>query len=130
MYFLQGRSIVLFRALTSFIFIYAGVKHFVHREKVLGRLQHATIYEWFPNDSLFGTLVNFSGLLMILGGFLLLAGRLVKFSSLLLLIVLVPITLSVQLENLSDLGPFFKNLAIAASLIFLYQNSTYELQKN
>ncbi len=120
---------VLFKVLTSFIFLYAGFKHLFQAEKVFGRIQQCSLYQWAPSKTLFTTLVTTSGVVMILAAILLLTGKFQKWAAGILLIVLAGITLTIQLENLNDLGPFFKNVAIAGSLLFLLKNNHYELQK-
>ena len=69
-----------------------------------------------------------SGLIMVTGGIFLLLGFMQRKVALALLMMLIPITLSVQLDNLNDLGPFFKNVAIAGSLIFIINFKQYETQ--
>lgn len=118
----------LFRSLTAIIFIYAGIKHIMHGEKVLGRIQKCSMYSVLPDDQLFSSLVFLSGVIMIGAAILLLIGKFQKVSAFLLLLVLIGITLSIQLEDLDDLGPFFKNVAIAGSLIFIIKNKNYEIQ--
>lgn len=108
-----------FRVLTSLIFITAGIGHLVNPNKVLARLHQSTIYEWLPLPNLFVGLVVISGIVMLVSGICLIANFKVKLAAIALLVTLIPITLAVQLENLNDLGPFFKNIAITGSLIVL-----------
>ena len=56
---------------------------------------------------------------MLIAGTLLAAGYYEKKAAIILLLVLIPITISAQLDNLKDLGAFFKNVAIAGSLLFI-----------
>lgn len=112
-------SFVLFRVFTSFIFLYAGVKHLLHPEKIFSRIKESTLYGFLPQAQLFHFSILLTGVLMIAGALLLLAGKFQKQAALVLLLMLINITLSVQLENLNDLGPFFKNVAIAGSLIYI-----------
>ena len=65
---------------------------------------------------------------MFTGGIALLAGYKNRLAAMVLLIMLIPITLTVQLDNFSDLGPFFKNVAIAGSLLFIinYKSNEHE----
>lgn len=117
---------VLFRSLTSFIFIYAGIKHLVHPGAVLKRIMASRTYAWLPYEDLFRISVYASGLLMLAAALTMLAGYRTSRSAALLLAMLVPITLVIQLENLDDLGPFFKNLAISGSLVYLMKQKQYE----
>lgn len=66
---------------------------------------------------------------MVIAGILLAAGFKQKWAASLLLLMLIPITLIVQLENLNDLGPFFKNVAIAGSLLFIINYKKHEVEK-
>lgn len=65
---------------------------------------------------------------MFIGGVALLLGYKNKTAAIILLVMLIPITLSVQLDKLSDLGPFFKNVAIAGSLLFIINSKSNEDQ--
>jgi putative oxidoreductase len=77
------------------------------------------MYSYISNEGLFLFSIYATGVVMVVAGLLLTAGVQQRKTALALLIVLIPITLSVQLDNLDDLGPFFKNVAISGSLIFL-----------
>ena len=116
-----------FRVLTSFIFLTAGIGHVLNPGKVLNRLSKSTIYDWIPIPNLFFAVVFASGIIMIAGGLCLIANFKVKLAAFALLLVLIPITISVQLENLNDLGPFFKNVAISGSLIVLIKLKKNEI---
>lgn len=63
---------------------------------------------------------------MIVAGLMLAAEWKDRKAAIALLIVLIPITISVQLDNLKDLGPFFKNVAIAGSLFFIINHKQNE----
>ena len=116
-----------FRVLTSLIFLTAGIGHLLNPNKVLTRLSKSTIHELIPIPNLFFVLVIVSGIVMIAGAICLIANFKVKWAAMALLLVLIPITLSVQLENLNDLGPFFKNVAITGSLIVLIKLKQNEI---
>lgn len=116
-----------FRVLTSLIFITAGIGHLVNPDKVLVRLHRSTMYEWLPFPNLFVGLVIVSGVVMLVGGICLVVNFKVKLAAIALLATLIPITLAVQLENLNDLGPFFKNVAITGSLIVLIKIKKHEI---
>lgn len=121
-------NFILFRAFTSLIFIYAGLNHFLKAEKIFTRISKSDLYGMIPNEILFKTAILMSGLIMVTGGIFLLLGFMQRKVALALLMMLIPITLSVQLDNLNDLGPFFKNVAIAGSLIFIINFKQYETQ--
>ena len=67
---------------------------------------------------------------MVIAGVVLLAGIKQKIAAILLLFILISITLTVQLENLNDLGPFFKNVAIAGSLLFIINYKSNESKES
>jgi putative oxidoreductase len=109
----------ILRAFTSLIFIYAGFNHLLYPEKIFKRISTSVMYSYISNEGLFLFSIYATGVVMVVAGLLLTAGVQQRKTALALLIVLIPITLSVQLDNLDDLGPFFKNVAISGSLIFL-----------
>lgn len=108
-----------FRVLTSIIFLYAGAGHLFNTGKVLGKLSLTQFYALMPEKSHLTFMICLSGVVMIAAGLMLAAGWKERQAALALLIVLIPITISVQLNNVADLGPFFKNVAIAGSLLFI-----------
>lgn len=120
----------LFRSFTSFIFIYAGIKHLMHTEGILKRVAASTFYQQMPYEGLFRSAILLSGVVLMVAGLALFIGYKSKVAAWLLLAILVPITLTTQLENLNDLGPFFKNVAIAGSLIFIINRKKYENTKH
>lgn len=116
---MSKKSFVLFRALTSSIFIYAGTNHLFQPEKILNKVAKSRAFEMLESPALFSASIQFSGIVMIIAGILLAFGFKQRVAALILLLILIPITVTVQLENLADLGPFFKNVAIAGSLLFI-----------
>lgn len=120
------RSFVFFRALTSSIFIYAGMNHLLQPGKILGKISKSGAYELLNSPAFFSASILLSGIAMVAAGLLLLAGIKQKLAAITLLLILVPITLTVQLDNLHDLGPFFKNVAIAGSLLLIINNKSNE----
>lgn len=118
----------LFRSLTSLLFIYAGTKHLMFPQGVFRRVASSTIYGLIQNEWLFRTAILFTGAVMVVAGLALLTGYKSRIAAWLLLAMLVPITVSTQLENLKDLGPFFKNVAIAGSLLFIINRKKYEIK--
>ena len=119
---------IILRVFTSLIFIYASTNHFFQQDKILGKLSKTAAYQFIQNDALFQISILLSGFAMFIGGIALLAGYQRKIAATLLLLMLIPITLTVQLDNLSDLGPFFKNVAIAGSLLFIINYKSNELK--
>ncbi len=117
---------VLFRILTSTIFLYAGIGHLFKANKILNKLSTTHFYQMMPERSMAVFLIYVSGVVMVVAGLMLAAGWYERKAAIALLLALIPITLSVQLENLMDLGPFFKNVAIAGSLLFIINNKSHE----
>lgn len=118
----------ILRVLTSLIFIYASTNHFFQMNKILGKLSTTAAYQYMQSEVLFKASVILSGIAMLVGGIALLAGYKNRLAAIILLLMLIPITLTVQLENFSDLGPFFKNVAIAGSLLFIINYKSYEIE--
>jgi len=110
--------------------LYAGIKHLTHPEKILDRVAKSGLYESLNMPAVFSASILLSGIAMIIGALLLLFGYKQKQAALMLLFILIPITLMVQLENLNDLGPFFKNVAISGSLLFILKYNTHEVKKH
>lgn len=126
----NNKDFRLLRVLSSLIFLYAGVKHVLHPDKIVGRVSKATIFKILPSAELFTTTVVITGIIMIIAAAFLLVGKFQSKAAFALLLILIPITLSVQLENLNDLGPFFKNVAIAGSLIFIIKRHPNDKKAN
>ncbi|MGO1585657.1 MAG: DoxX family membrane protein, partial [Mesonia sp.] len=69
-------------------------------------------------------LVILSGIVMLSAGFLFLMGYKTKWAALILIGVLIPITLTIQVGQITTLGPLFKNIAILGGLLFFVLNDT------
>lgn len=123
-------SFLFLRLMTSLLFYYAGLKHLVSYEKILGRLSTTRLYNLFNLKEFFLISIWITGILMITGAVLLTTTKFYTKAAGLLLLVLIPVTISVQLENPNDLGPFFKNVAIAGSLLFILKNKENEILKD
>jgi putative oxidoreductase len=126
----NNKDLRLLSVLSSLIFLYAGVKHILHPDKIVGRVSKATIFKILPSTELFTATVVITGIIMVVAAAFLLAGKFQSKAAFALLLVLIPVTLSVQLENLNDLGPFFKNVAIAGSLIFIIKKQHNDKKAN
>lgn len=120
----------LFRSFTSLIFIYGGIKHLSHPDVVFKRIASSTVYSYLQFGEVFKAAILLSGLMMIVGGLALMLGYKSRSAAMLLLSILIPITLTTQLENLNDLGPFFKNVAIAGSLLLIIKYKKNENKKH
>ena len=126
---MTNRNFLILRLLTSFIFIYAGTKHLLNTDAIYKRVSAGTMYQMAGNEGLFKLLILSSGIIMIVGAIMLILGYQQKWAAGILLVMLTGITLAVQLENLNDLGPFFKNVAIAGSLLFILNTKSHETKE-
>lgn len=116
------RSVQVFRVLLSGIFLIASFNHLLNVEKTVNRIDQANfkgIAYFFGNPEL---LVILSGVVMLLAGFALLIGFKTRYAAIILALVLLPITLTVQVGQINTLGPLFKNIAIMGGLIFFIFN--------
>ncbi len=127
---MKTKHYVLFRIFTSLLFLYAGTGHLLNEGKILSKLSSTQFYYMLPEKTIIIALIYLSGIVMIAAGILLAAGLKEKLAATALLLVLITITISVQMENLKDLGPFFKNVAIAGSLLFIIYNKKQHENKN
>lgn len=115
----------ILRVFTNLIIIYAGTKHFFQSDKIFGKVSRTAAYLFMQKQKFVRSL---HAIAMLVGGIALPAGYQNKLAAIVLLIMLIPITLTVHLENFSDLGPFFKNVAIAGSLLFIINYKSNELK--
>ena len=127
---MKTKHYVLFRIFTSLLFLYAGIGHLLNEGKILSKLSSTQFYNMLPEKSIITALIYLSGIVMVAAGVMLAVGLKEKLAAMSLLLVLIPITISVQMENLKDLGPFFKNVAIAGSLLFIIYNKNQHENKN
>jgi putative oxidoreductase len=126
---INRRSIQLLRILVSGIFLVAGTNHLLHIEKTAQRIEQANFK---GIASFFGEpkgLIILSGIVMLIAGFLFLIGYKTKWAAIVLVTVLIPITLTVQVGQITTLGPLFKNIAILGGLLFFILNDTNKLLK-
>ncbi|AEM69136.1 DoxX family protein [Allomuricauda ruestringensis DSM 13258] len=124
-----GRSsIAVLRVMVSLIFIVASLNHLINTDKAVARIENAK----------FGALghllgppefsVIASGVVMLLAGIALAVGFKTKWSALLLILMLIPITLTIQLGQMATVGPLFKNIAILGGLLFFVLNPKLKKQ--
>ena len=64
-----------------------------------------------------------SGIPMLIAGIALMLGFEPKYAAIILATVLIPITITVQIEQMSTIGPLFKNIAILGGLLFFIMNN-------
>lgn len=115
-------SVILFRVLLSLIFIVASINHLFNLEKVIHKINQARFKDL---AYIFGApekLVIVSGIVMLIAGLALMIGYKTKYAAILLAMVLVPITLTIQVGQMETVGPLFKNIAIFGGLLFFSMN--------
>jgi putative oxidoreductase len=122
------RSIQVLRVMLSGIFLVASFNHLLNVEKTANKLDQASfkgIAYFFGNPEL---LVILSGIVMFIAGFGLLISFKTRWAAAVLLAVLIPITLTVQVGQITTLGPLFKNIAISGGLLFFILNDFTQKQ--
>ena len=116
------RSVQIFRMMLSGIFLVASFSHTIKVDKTVQRIEQARfkgIAYFFGEPKL---LVIASGIAMFIAGFALLLGYQTRWAAIILMAVLIPITLTIQVGQITTLGPLFKNIAILGGLIFFIIN--------
>jgi putative oxidoreductase len=121
---IEKLSFALLRVFGSGIFIMAGLNHMIAPERIAGRLESAPFGYLATSIASAELLVILTGIALITGGILLLIGFKTRLAALLLALILVPITLTVQIGSTQTLGPLFKNIAIMGILIFFLVNGS------
>lgn len=109
-------SDLIFRVSFSLIFIVAGLGHFFRLDLMLERLADSP---WYELVSSFGSpvlLLYATGVALVAGGVALLLGYRVRPAAILLLVTLVPITVSIHFDP-GHVGPLLKNVALAGGLV-------------
>ncbi len=126
---ISRRSIQLLRILVSGIFLVAGANHLLNTRKTIQRLEQASFkgIAYFFGDPEW--LIILSGIVMLAAGFVFLIGYKTRWAAIVLTLILIPITLSVQVGQINTLGPLFKNIAILGGLLFFILNDTDKLFK-
>ena len=124
------RSVQIFRMMLSGIFLVASFSHLVKLEKTVQRIDQARfkgIAYFFGEPKL---LVIVSGIVMFIAGIGLLTGYKTRWAAIILAAVLIPITLTIQVGQITTLGPLFKNIAILGGLTFFIINDFNNPEKN
>lgn len=123
-------SLQFFRVMLSLIFLVASLSHLFNVEKTLQKIDEARfkgIAYFFGDPKL---MIIISGIALLIAGFSLLVGYKTKWASIILAAVLIPITLTVQVGQITTLGPLFKNIAILGGLLFFILNDFNNTQKH
>lgn len=119
----NGVSVLLFRVCLSGIFITAGISHLLQPDQVAARIQSAAFHSFasfFGDPHLLGIV---SGYALLVGGIAFLLGIVTRWSALLLFLVLIPITITIQMGNGLFHGPLWKNMALFGGLLFFIINN-------
>lgn len=119
----SGLSVLLFRVCLSGIFITAGISHLLQPDQVAARIQSAAFHSFasfFGDPHLLGIV---SGYALLIGGIAFLLGIFTRWSALLLFLVLIPITITIQMGNGLFHGPLWKNMALFGGLLFFIINN-------
>lgn len=119
----SGLSVLIFRVCLSGIFITAGISHLLQPDQIAARIQSAVFHSFasfFGDPHLLGIL---SGYALLMGGIALLLGIFTRWSALLLFLVLIPITITIQMGNGLFHGPLWKNIALFGGLLFFIKNN-------
>ncbi len=101
---ISRRSVRLLRILVSGIFLVAGFNHLLHIEKTAQRIEQANfkgIAHFFGEPK---WLIILSGIVILVGGFIFLIAYRTKWSAIILMAVLIPITLTDQGGQITTLG--------------------------
>jgi putative oxidoreductase len=119
----NGNSITVLRVLLSCIFVIASINHLFNLERTVNKLNEARFKELayiFGNPEI---AVIASGIPMLIAGIALMLGFEAKYAAIVLAIVLIPITITIQIGQMSTIGPLFKNVAILGGLLFFIMNN-------
>ena len=119
----SGLSVLIFRVCLSGIFITAGISHLLQPDQVAARIQSAAFHSFasfFGDPHLLGIV---SGYALLIGGIAFLLGIFTRWSALLLFLVLIPITITIQMGNGLFHGPLWKNIALFGGLLFFIINN-------
>ncbi|MFB9056159.1 DoxX family protein [Mariniflexile ostreae] len=117
-------SIVILRVMLSLIFIVASLSHLINTTAAVSRIKNSSMA--FIGHLLGPPKVSVivSGIVMLIGGLALLVGYKAKYAALMLIAILIPITLTIQVGQMSSIGPLFKNISIFGGLLFFAINKS------
>jgi len=101
----------------SLIFLVAGTGHLLNTGHIVERLLGAKYGFLATAVAPARPLVLLAGAALLIGGVGLLLGYRTRWAAVLLILVVIPITITIQIGR-STLGPFFKNVAIMGGLLF------------
>ena len=115
-------SIIIFRVMLSGIFLIASSSHLIYVERTIHKMNQARFKAlgYLFGDPTYPIII--SGIIMLIAGFCLMIGFKTRVSAIILTLILIPITLTVQVGQMTTLGPLFKNIAILGGLLFFIIN--------
>lgn len=121
-------SVIVLRVLVSLIFIVASLNHLINTDKAVARIENA---RFGALGHLLGSpefAVIASGIVMLLAGIAFLLGLKTRWAAIALICMLIPITLTIQVGQMTTMGPLFKNVAILGGLLFFVLNPKIKKQ--
>mgnify|MGYP006288379081 CR=1 FL=1 len=120
----QRYSLLVFRIFLSLIFIVAGSKHVLQSQAVTERLMNIELGQLLGSYIPPEPLIIISGVGMVLAGIALILGYHTKKAAFLLILILIPITITVQTQGVHTLGPLFKNIGLLGGLVYFSANGS------
>lgn len=124
----SNTSIKVLRIMLSGIFLVAGANHLFNVEGTVNKMDQASLKGMAYAMGNPEYMVILSGIVMLIAGISLLIGFKTRYAAAILALVLIPITITVQIGQMSSLGPLFKNIAIMGGLLFFILNDFKTLQ--
>ena len=101
----------------SLIFLVAGTGHLLRPDHIVDRLLDAQLGFLATSIAPAKPMVLLAGVALLAGGGSLLLGYRTRLAAALLILVVIPITITIQIGR-PTLGPLFKNIAIMGGLLF------------
>lgn len=121
-------SIKVLRIMLSGIFLVAGANHLINVEATVNKMDQASLKGMAYAIGNPEYMVILSGIVMLIAGIALIIGFKTRYAAAVLALVLIPITITVQVGQMSSLGPLFKNIAIMGALLFFILNNFDQLK--
>ena len=118
----SNTSIRVLRIMLSGIFLVAGAGHLFNVEGTVNKMDQASLKGMAYAMGNPEYMVILSGIVMLIAGISLIIGYKTRYAAAVLALVLIPITITVQVGQMSSLGPLFKNVAIMGALLFFILN--------
>jgi len=123
------RSVQVLRIMISGIFLVAGLNHLLEVQKTVSRIEMAQFKGFATFFGNLEILVILSGISMLAAGISFMIGFKTRWAAIVLLAILIPISITIQIGQITSLGPLFKNVAIAGGLLFFILNDIKTFKK-